>query len=243
MGKFDLDQHWPFPPYQGRADGHVADALPEPLPDGTRDAPEAPYSDRDEGALARALSEALASRDGRDDPAVTAENSFETPTEPRPAFTRSKIPYVWGGLGFAAGIVASHVIGFWSFVSNVVVHGHDNDRGSRTVTATASRPASRSEVAQKVVVTPPAAAWGGAEAAPGRCIALSIDRAQGETHLVSCEAQEHALRDAGFRRRGDLAAARPRLQDPAAWSNTTAVQSEIETGTLQESDVDLSLDR
>ena len=242
MGKFDLDQHWPFPPYQGRADGHVAEAAPEPLPDGTRDAPEASQPDRDEGALARALREALAHRAARDEAALTAETSFETPTEQRPAFTGSKIPLVWGGLGFAAGIVASHVIGFWSFVSDVVVHGHVNDRGTRPVTAAVSRPASRPDVAQKVVVTPPEAARAGTDAAQGRCIALRIDRAQGETHLVSCETQETALRDAGFRRRGDLVAARPRLQDPAAWSNTTAVQPDIETGTLQAADVDLSLD-
>ena len=194
------------------------------------------------GHLARALSEALARPRGARRSRPTAETSFETPTKPRPAFTRSNIPFVWGGLGFAAGIVASHVIGFWSFVSHIVVHGHDNDRGRRPVTAAVSTPALRSDVAQKVVVIPPAAARTGAEAAPGRCIALSIDRAQGETHLVSCEEHETALRDAGFRRRGDLVAARPRLQDPAAWSNTTAVQSDIETGTLQASDVDLSLD-
>ncbi len=278
MGRIDLDQHWPLPPYRERAESRGSERTPEPPypeplypeppypehphlgqqpadhrhaepPNDGEDAGEPSRRGLDEAALAKALTVALSARAGGDDrpraegspTSLPLESAIERPSDHRESQRRVTLPLVWCGLGFAAGIVASHLIGFWSFVSNVVVNGRDG-HATRTAVSTVATTAPRSDIAQKVVINPPEAERAGVTAAAARCIALSIDRALGQTHRAGCEAQETALRDAGFRRRGDLVAARPRLQDPAAWSNTTAVQPDLETGTLQASDVELKLD-
>lgn len=243
MGRLDLDQNWPLPPYSPRQAALESDA--------SQDASAQPPLARagegaanlDEETLANALREALSVRPGADDAPRAPDEAAAQLSDRRDAGGRSAVPFLWGGLGFAAGLIASHLIGFWAFVAEVVLRDHGS--GLTQV----ERSASLTDRVQKIVVDPPQASPATGTAGPLRCVALGIDRAAGETLTHSCEGHEATLRDAGFRPRGDRVTVRPRLQDPAAWSNSTAVQStlesEIETGSLKASDVNvnLSLDR
>lgn len=142
---------------------------------------------------------------------------------------RNWAPLLWGGSGFVAGMLAWHVIGFWSFVSNVVLHADD----PRAQTLEAFLPQlSASETAQKAQspvssvgrqMAQPVAKQAASEASLA-CVALSSDRGARGTSLSGCKGGASHLRDAGFNKRTDRLVLKPRLQDPVAWSGSTAVE-------------------
>jgi hypothetical protein len=144
---------------------------------------------------------------------------------------------VWAGLGFFAGVLSWHFIGFWSFVSNVVLNAHDDRRGAIMI-ASIEKPGlpGNAPVTAEAAPRPapvPAAAVKSAQPAL-LCVALALDRAVGHVNKGTCPGDAASLRDAGFNRRSDRLAMRPRLQDPVAWSGTTAVEaSPVVTGSIE----------
>lgn len=175
------------------------------------------------------------------------------PAAPMPGKSkrRSLGPLLWGGLGFVSGMLAWHVIGFWIFVSDVVLKG-----GEGNLKAEESLPGLASLSSGKIVVRAPSPAKPVPDSDAARCVELVMNRQSGETRSIPCSASAQTMRDAGFDRHRDRAFLLPRLQDASAWSNTTAVNPEVieardlfnpgdvnvngndlETGSLQPSDL------
>lgn len=231
----------PVPPMQplqeppeapGQGDGFATPALPQ---DGVS-APERPLA---------AAKEA---------PALTVSAPPASQSEPRERWNLT--PLIWGGSGFVAGMLAWHVVGFWSFVSNVVLNA--NDPRAQTLEAFLPKLApqgvqsSRSVAEVGKTLTHPAARQAASER-KFACVALALDRDAGGTKLTLCPEGTAQLRDAGFNKRTDKLALKPRLQDPVAWTGATAVQvsdaasaapdqgNSAESGTLSESDLKLDL--
>jgi len=104
---------------------------------------------------------------------------------------------VWGGLGFLAGAVFWHLVGFWSFVSDVVL-----DRTPAAHASVAVPPPPRT-VPPKVVLID-----------ADRCTALALDRRSKLTMARPCPKNGLALRlEPENGRREDLTVlARPHLQ-------------------------------
>jgi hypothetical protein len=149
---------------------------------------------------------------------------FSTATRDR------KTPVIWGGLGFLAGMLAWHVIGFWSFVSDVAF----ND-DARTVAGSSAR-AQRSAA---VVSHKPSTR--GDNPSNRNCVALAIDRTSGDAKPGACPVDNKPLADAGRTRRDDLAFSKPRLQDPQVWAGVTAVEAENAPEAIDESAFDLTI--
>ena len=158
---------------------------------------------------------------------------------------RDWTPLVWGGLGFMAGMLAWHVIGFWTFLSDVVLNANDTRATHSGPVAARALPHRTSKVAVKgsaasvaastapVVAAQKLAASlsGTAETGPPPpaetvCMTLALNRVAGTTAPAACAEEAVAgLRDSGFNRRGDRLALSPRLQDPVAWTGGTAVDT------------------
>ncbi|MEQ1716678.1 MAG: hypothetical protein ABL907_11945 [Hyphomicrobium sp.] len=190
---------------------------------------------------------------------ISSARPVERDAEPVAASTarRDKTPFIWGGLGFLAGALAWHVLGFWWFVSGVVLNTNDarraaeisvpNLNASPGAAFTAQVAATKAPAATRSPATPPARINESA-----LCVAVALDRNGGPALKGPCASTGSALRDAGFNRRADRLVLRPRLQDPAAWSGTTATSTEPVTqeasiepadiGTLQPSDFKLEMD-
>lgn len=145
-----------------------------------------------------------------------------------------RTPIIWGSLGFFAGMFAWHLIGFWSFVSNVAFN--DDQR----VTAAANGGA---KIAVPLRKSKPVANGNSlASIHAGNCIALEIDRTSGDAKPGNCPVDEKPLADAGRTRRDDLAFSRPRLQDPQIWTDVTAVKSEVAAEAIDETSFDLTIE-
>ncbi len=165
-----------------------------------------------------------------------------------PALARNRrdwTPLVWGGLGFMAGMLAWHVIGFWTFLSDVVLNANDARATHSGPVAARALPHRTSKVAVKAPAATDAASMAPVAAAqklaaslsgtaePGPpppaetvCMTLALNRVAGTTAPAACAEEAVAgLRDSGFNRRGDRLALRPRLQDPVAWTGGTAVDT------------------
>lgn len=182
-------------------------------------------------------------------PAVTAVFRDTPQARKRRDFT----PVLWGGAGFIAGALVWHTVGFWIFVSDVVLNA--NDPRARTLDAflpslAASAPAQKamSRIPESAVIAAPAAFKHATAGTPFACVSLALDRSAGITNAQTCKGSPADLRDAGFNRRTDRLALRPRLQDPVAWTDTTAVQvsAAAATGGAQDlpplADAELKLD-
>ncbi len=144
-----------------------------------------------------------------------------------------RTPMIWGGLGFLAGMCAWHMIGFWSFVANVVFN--DDQR----VAATAK---SSSKIAVRLRKSAPTGTGNSLRSIhAGNCIALEIDRTSGDAKPGTCPVDEKPLADAGRTRRDDLVSTRPRLQDPQVWAGVTADESEVAAEAIDESAFDLTI--
>lgn len=160
----------------------------------------------------------------------------EPPLVPKAALVSATAPrrrrdftgLIWGCTGFAAGILAWHVVGFWSFVSNVVLNanGPRSDALESLIPHLAASPSTKAPepvaMANNAATQPRARRV--AFTAPFACVALSMDRQAGDTSLVKCDNSTGVMRDAGFNRRSDKLALQPRLQDPVAWGGMTALQ-------------------
>ncbi|MEZ5899881.1 MAG: hypothetical protein R3D51_10350 [Hyphomicrobiaceae bacterium] len=176
--------------------------------------------------------------------------TVKEPETARPRARRDWTPLVWGGLGFIAGMLAWHVVGFWSFMSNVVLHPNDARsarvaRGNRTAVAPVNVQKATEPSVQTVTVTASTTAAPIAvaavfkttgrvsgEAAPALtetaaadpCVTLTLNRTSGGTSPGQCGERSDALmRDAGYNQRADKLALKPRLQDAAIWTGGTAV--------------------
>lgn len=170
---------------------------------------------------------------------------------------RDFTPVLWAGAGFIAGMLVWHTVGFWTFVSDVVLNA--NDPRARTLEAflpSLAVPAlsekAMSRIPESAVISAPQALKTATAATPFACVSLALDRAAGITNAQTCKGSPAELRDGGFNRRTDRLALRPRLQDPVAWTDTTAVQvseavNEASAGSVAKelpplADADLKLD-
>jgi hypothetical protein len=107
---------------------------------------------------------------------------------------------VWCTLGFLAGAAFWHLVGFWSFISYVVLGGPEP--GSEIFSARPAQVAS----ADRLAYSPPVAGKARTGAA---CVTLALDRVRGETRREPCETSAPALPHVPASRREDLAQLRP----------------------------------
>jgi hypothetical protein len=89
---------------------------------------------------------------------------------------RLRAALLWGGLGFIAGAVFWHLVGFWSFIAEVVLD--------------------RAPAAQAAVVAPPSAVSGPTVVLveAERCTTLALDRSSNLTMAVPCANEGAELR-------------------------------------------------
>lgn len=86
----------------------------------------------------------------------------------------------WSVIGFVLGAVFWHFVGFWSFVSDVVLAGHQE----RAVISRAALPEQR----HLPEVRAPYVRTADASSGPSSCISLVLDRRTGVTSGRSCDA-------------------------------------------------------
>lgn len=108
----------------------------------------------------------------------------------------------WSVIGFLLGAVFWHFVGFWTFVSEVVLAGDPSDR-------TADRPRPFASVANDAPM--PAGAQDAALMVGAWCTALALDRKTGLTSVVVCPNSTSP---------GPAIAAKPREDRIVADSNT-----------------------
>jgi hypothetical protein len=160
-------------------------------------------------------------------------------------FLRSFDPQaaVWLSLGFMAGMVAWHAVGFWGFVSDTVLHGPD--RGSQVSSQISAAPPASIKTTTVKSMTVDHITTGSLQTfspRAGACMALTRDVTTGETLALTCAGDTQPMRDAGRRRRGDrLATAGSRMQDQTAWRAATALDEIASQDPPAESDFDLTL--
>ncbi len=141
-----------------------------------------------------------------------------------------RTPIIWGGLGFVAGMLAWHLIGFGSFVSDVAFNDH-----ARSAAASSGSPQrSAADLGHKpnTRIDNPT---------NRNCVALAINRTSGDAIPGACPADDKPLADAGRTPRDDRAFSKPRLQDPEIWAGVTAVEPEISPEPIDESAFDLTI--
>ena len=105
---------------------------------------------------------------------------------------RARVPMLWAGGGFVAGVCFWHLVGFWSVVGSVVLGGA-SPPGAEAF-PTASRPPAGASLIETGSVrprTPP-------------CIALALIRSRGETQPVPCPAVSFHHLDGGVGSKKDM---------------------------------------
>jgi hypothetical protein len=106
---------------------------------------------------------------------------------------------LWCGVGFLAGAAFWHAVGFWGFVSNVVLTGAGEVKTELAV-AEAPKQVVEREAADERLPTIYLVD-------PARCTALAIDRGLNRTVVRPCPSQGLALRLEPLSSREDLSAA------------------------------------
>lgn len=101
----------------------------------------------------------------------------------------------WSVIGFVGGAVFWHFVGFWGFMSSVVLADGPLPAAERPVLSSAPFQA-RSQWVQV------------AEAGAPRCTRLALDRSTGLTVALPCDAHHPPLRADAFQGREDLLAPR-----------------------------------
>lgn len=191
-----------------------------------------------------------------DQPAQSPSPEMVAPEPQGQRKRRDFTPAIWGGIGFFAGIFAWHAIGFWSFLSDVVLEDTRKPGLTGLAAHTPREPALTTGALPAKGSPPRAAMRKPAMDTQFACVSLALDRQAGLTTVGACVDSATTLRDAGFNRRSDRLALRPRLQDPVAWTGSTAVEvSEAAAGapaaepaaaegigTLTDADLKLDLD-
>ena len=160
--------------------------------------------------------------------------------------SRDRRPYIWGGLGFFAGIFAWHILGFWTFLSNLATNPGPAPERVALAAPAARQPPVSATVHPATQLNQPAELQPSAQAIfnldPKSCRALVLDRSAGATRLEACPDDTQPMRDAGRQRRGDLAANRARNLDPNAWAQGTAVDTAaVSESTLEPGDVNFEI--
>ncbi|MEQ1653603.1 MAG: hypothetical protein ABL897_14035 [Hyphomicrobium sp.] len=148
----------------------------------------------------------------------------------------------WLSLGFMAGMVAWHAVGFWGFVSHAVLNGEPR---SSSILIAAKRLPPTTPAAPLITGSLPSF-----KPQPNACLNLILDRETGSTLTNTCRIDDQPLRDAGRRQRGDrMPVPLARIDNTEVWTSaTTAVVPEagptpsIEpVSQISASDFDLSL--
>mgnify|MGYP001210713177 CR=1 FL=1 len=144
-------------------------------------------------------------------PAPPATVREPTPqAAPAAAPGRSARPAWWAVGGFLAGIVFWHLVGFWSFVSEIVFNQDEAASRFAAIEPLVLPPPSqpRQAAAARGAATPAGGDAGSAPAAlSANCSALILDRNTGAVRLGPCRPSAQRLVDAGLRGRQDLAVA------------------------------------
>lgn len=105
----------------------------------------------------------------------------------------------WAVVGFVAGAVFWHIVGFWHFVAVVILKGPDPadqmaaNNPVMITTGSITRPAAASDLGAAGVSVP-------------NCSALVLDRNSGATHLSHCPPRISPVRHVAGAGRGDLGA-------------------------------------
>lgn len=87
---------------------------------------------------------------------------------------------IWGGSGFIVGAIFWHAIGFWDFMTAVVLGDQESRR---------RQPEASNSWSTQVIVTPtPGRSAARRTVVAGNCISLAIDRSKGETTTKPCPA-------------------------------------------------------
>jgi hypothetical protein len=102
----------------------------------------------------------------------------------------------WGSVGFVVGATFWHAVGFWTFVSDVVLYGTPSASGTFVrAEAPAMKIASSLETALQTVIL----------VDPANCTALALDRQLNRTVVRPCPKSGLALRLERGTARADLA--------------------------------------
>lgn len=110
-------------------------------------------------------------------------------------------PLVWGLAGFLVGAVFWHLIGFWVFVSEVVLKGPELGQPAAVA---------RDETALRLRDLAARSAGYRVRSGSAACVALALDRRSGQTRPTACIETPHPGRVAlHTSRRGDRAPLRP----------------------------------
>lgn len=142
----------------------------------------------------------------------------------------------WLTIGFMSGVVSWHVIGFWGFVTETVLH--EQAASPIAVAHTTSVPEGASPIVTgSIAVAAP-------EPLPA-CVALVNRHPSGGTVAAPCAEAARPLRDAGRNPRADrLPGAQERLQSSNAWpatANTEQAGLPVRSnGSFDEVDLNLS---
>lgn len=129
-------------------------------------------------------------------------------------------------LGFVAGMLAWHMVGFWSFVSDVVLHQPPKSR-QLTVAANTSSVDLKAIPAGTSDLTTGSIAPATTPAPPQeRCI--SVTRGAEEANVAAIDCKPHdPLRDAVLAPRGDrLPSALSSIQDANSWAQGTGIETQ-----------------
>ena len=165
--------------------------------------------------------------------------------------TFDHVAATYTALGFMAGMAAWHTIGFWGFVSNVVLNAEPAGQyaASIPVAVPVARPVQHITTGTIITGTITTGSLPSRQLLPRPCVALAIDRNTGEATRANCDDSGPPMRDAGLRRREQrmLPAAAP-ASIPASWSTGTALNAApetpaaaVESQTLTAADVNLEI--
>jgi hypothetical protein len=108
---------------------------------------------------------------------------FPREIPPKPKRRRSvRSALAWGGLGFVTGAIFWHVVGFWTFLSDVVLKAPDRAAKAALLSAAAVPARPKTNLPTVYMVE------------PATCSALALDRQSNRTMLQPCPANGLALR-------------------------------------------------
>lgn len=118
--------------------------------------------------------------------AIAASRPAHDPLRERAAASQRWPAAAWLALGFLAGIVFWHGVGFWSFVKDAVYQG-DEDKAVLQQAQPAAPPPSE-----------PLRPRASAASTKASCVALVIDRVAGTTRQAACPVATFHHRNGGF---------------------------------------------
>jgi hypothetical protein len=170
--------------------------------------------------------------------------------------TFDHVAATYTALGFMAGMAAWHTIGFWGFVSTVVLNSEP--AGQRPAVsqpvATAARPMPQittGTITTGAITTSAISSdvSRSRQLLPRPCVALVIDRSTGEATKANCDDSGPPMREAGLLRRENRAAPPTApAADLAPWTAETALDATADTNapsvanqTLTDADVNLEI--